>query len=78
MLTENKIKVNKHLLFNEITYIYTVNNQQKELKMKKERLSEILFILMLIIAELLRLSFILLVFFILVVKVQHLNNALVG
>ena len=32
MLTEKKIKVNKHLLFNEITYIYTVNNQQKGIK----------------------------------------------
>lgn len=36
MLTEKKINVNKHLLFNEITYIYTVNNQQKGIKNEKD------------------------------------------
>ena len=44
MLTENKIKVNKHLLFNEITYIYFVNNQQKGIKNgKRTSLSNIVY-----------------------------------
>lgn len=44
MLSEKKLNVNKHLLFNEITYIYTVNNQQKGIKNgKRTSLSNIVY-----------------------------------